>query len=50
MAKSTARQADGVAGARRLTKQMPSCNGRDTELSPALKGAEFWRVLIREII
>jgi hypothetical protein len=46
--KLTVRQAVGVAGARRLTKLMPSCNERDTELSPARKGAEFWRVLCRE--
>lgn len=49
-ASPTARQADGAAGARRLTKQMPFCNGEDTELSPARKGAKFWRVLDRERI
>jgi hypothetical protein len=49
-AKPTVRQADGVAGARCLTKQMPCCNGRDTELSPARKGAKFWQVLNRERI
>jgi hypothetical protein len=48
--KPTVRQADGVAGARRLTKPMLSCNGKDTELSPARKGAEFWQVLYREKI
>ncbi len=36
------------AGKRRL--RVPSCNGEDTELSPARKGAEFWRVLYREKI
>ncbi len=46
----TVRQADGAAGARRLTKQMPFCNGEDTGISPARKGAEFWRVLDREKI
>ncbi len=44
------RQADGVASARRLTKRMPFCNGKDTESSPARKAAEFWRVLCREKI
>ena len=48
--KPTVRQADGVAGARRLTKRTPFCNGEDTELSPARKGAEFWLVLILERI
>jgi hypothetical protein len=49
-ANPTVRQDDGVASARRLTKRMSSCNGKDTELSPARKGAEFWRVLCREKI
>ena len=38
-ASPTVRQAHGAASARRLTKRMPLCNGEDTELSPARKGA-----------